>query len=386
MKTILFILEYFKPHVGGSEILFDNLIQGLVKQDYRIIVLTSRYSSALPIYEKLPYGNHSVEIYRTWSNRYNFMRYGYRKGLDLLRKYSIDLVQTSTFTAMIPAGILRMVKKVKTIAHVHEIYVNLRYKFFGWKWFFYKAFEWLIFQFTFDYYTCSSEYTRESIQTRFNIPVTKLTTTYCGIDYELWDPNSVDTHSVEMLRKNYNLQDKYVGLYFGRPGVAKGLFDYLKAIPIIKQLIPNFTAFLIVPTSEKSSVGVIKSTLSNDEVTQLIQELQIEKEVIWIDKVNYSELRNYITMADVTVLPTRAEWFGLAIAEVCALDKPLVTTHVGSVPEVAGGQVVFVQPGDLVDIARGVCEVYRWNVPVVPQKRFYWKECVERFTEVYKMF
>jgi len=110
-----------------------------------------------------------------------------------------------------------------------------------------------------------------------------------------------------MLRKNYNLQDKYVGLYFGRPGVAKGLFDYLKAIPIIKQLIPNFTAFLIVPTSEKSSVGVIKSTLSNDEVTQLIQELQIEKEVIWIDKVNYSELRNYITMADVTVLPTRAE-------------------------------------------------------------------------------
>lgn len=27
---LLFLLEYFKPHVGGAETLFDNVIAGLV--------------------------------------------------------------------------------------------------------------------------------------------------------------------------------------------------------------------------------------------------------------------------------------------------------------------------------------------------------------------
>ncbi|MBP6086415.1 glycosyltransferase family 4 protein [Patescibacteria group bacterium] len=189
----------------------------------------------------------------------------------------------------------------------------------GWKGFFYKAFEWLIFQFAFDHYTCSSLYTMNSLRLHFGISDEKLTTTYAGIDYNLWDPTTVSTQTTDALKAKYNLQNSFIGLYFGRPGVAKGLSDFLRAVPLISENIPHFKAFLIVPKGEKSSSGGIKSTVSNDEVTQLIDRLGIQEHVIWIDGIPYNQLKEYVMMADVVVLPTLAEGFGLAIAEVCAL-------------------------------------------------------------------
>jgi len=117
----------------------------------------------------------------------------------------------------------------------------------------------------------------------------------------------VDHQEIAVLRTQYQLEDAYVGLYFGRPGIAKGLLDYLQAIPEIVSKIPQFKAFLIVPKTEQSHVGIISSTIPNDEVGQLIARLGITEQVIWIDSVKYTELKNYVMMADVVVLPTMAE-------------------------------------------------------------------------------
>ncbi len=311
------------------------MISGLTKAGYRVVVLTSKYGDLLSSHERMQYGEYDVEVYRVGHNRYDFMWYAIGKGADLIKQYKIDLIQTTTFNAAIPSVLLRRWSRLPTILHVHEIYANLRYKFLGWKGFFYKAFEWLIFQFTFDHYTCSSLYTMNSLRLHFGISDEKLTTTYAGIDYNLWDSTTVSTQTTDALRAQHNLQNAYIGLYFGRAGVAKGLSDFLRAVPLICAKIPHFKAFLIVPKGEKSSSGGIKSTVSNDEVTTLIDKLGIKDHVIWIDGIPYNKLKEYVMMADVVVLPTLAEGFGLAIAEVCALGQKLVTTNVGSVPEVA---------------------------------------------------
>lgn len=383
-KSILFILEYFKPHVGGAETLFDNVIEWLIHDGYEVTVLTSKYNETVPAHEVMLYNDRPVTVYRVWHNRYDFMRYALFAGHKIIKKHNIGIIQTGTFNAAIPSWILKTVTWLPTILHVHEVYRSLRYTFFGWKGFFYRLFETLIFRFSFDYYTCSSLYTKNSLRLIFGIPDAKLITTYCGIDYDLRDPHSIDSQTILSLQTNYNLTDKYVWLYFGRPWVAKWLFDYLKAIPDIVKNIPHFIAFLIVPKTEKSSTGIIKSTIATSEVLHLIDDLHIQEHVIWIDSVRYTEIKNYIMMADVVILPTMAEGFWLAIAEVSALDTALVTTNVWSVPEVIWGTVALVEPANPQDIARWVLDIYKWRGLSIPQKSFEWKDCVEKFVWVYK--
>lgn len=383
---ILFILEYFKPHVWWSEILFDNVIQWLLEKWNTVTILTTRYMPELSWDEELLYWIwKKAKIYRVWHNRYDFMWYWFWKALKLIKNNAFDCIQTTTFNAALIAWTIRTFNKIPTVLHVHEVYIQLRYTFFGWKWFFYKLFERFIFQLPFDYYTCSSLYTKNSLRLVFWIPDNKLTTTYCGINYEIRNKNNINPKISKQLRNDFWLNTMYIGLYFWRPWVAKWLLDYIHAIPYILQSIPNFKAFLIVPKNEKSRSGVIQSTIANDEVILLIDSLHITESVVWIDSVPYHELINYIAMSDVVVLPTKAEWFWLAIAEVCALWKALVTTNVGSVPEVVCGESIqLVEPGNAKDIARGVVDIHSERVLTINQKHFYWDQCVNKFLEVYK--
>lgn len=379
--NFLFILEYYKPHVWGAEILFENLISGLAEQWHTITIVTTKYQAGLAIHEKI--GEH-VQIYRVGSNRYNFMRHGLQKAWKLIYKHKFDIIQTTTFNAAVPAGLLRLFHRIPTILHVHEIYGNLRYKFMWWKGWFYKMFEHFIFCFRFDHYTCSSLYTKNQLRIYFGLDDSKLTTTYCGIDYELWDPEKIKMNDILNLRAELGLENRYVWLYFGRAGVAKGLPDFLRAIPQIIEHIPKFAWLLIVPKDDTSKTGVIKNIVGNDEVEQMIQELWIQDHIVWLPSVPYKELRNYVMMSDVVVLPTYAEGFGLAIAETCALGKNLITTNVGSVPEVVSGRVNLVNPWNSEDIARKMVDFYDGNCEQIPLKPYLWKDCVQRFLDAYR--
>lgn len=142
---ILFILDLYKPHVGGVEILFENVINGLLEQGHDIVVLTSRFRSDIPEYEKI---SEHLEIYRVGHNRYDFMFYCLKKGIVLAKQ--CDIIHTTTYNAAIPASIIARIADKKVVLTVHEIFGKLWYRFMGWKGFFFKFFESLIFLFPFD--------------------------------------------------------------------------------------------------------------------------------------------------------------------------------------------------------------------------------------------
>jgi glycosyltransferase involved in cell wall biosynthesis len=160
--NILFVLDLFKPHIGGVEVLFDNLIEGLLKQGHKVKVLTSRYTPELPTYEKI---SDTYEIYRVGHSRYDFMTFCLFQGKTLAKR--ADLIHTTTYNAAIPASILGKLTKKKVVLTVHEIFGQLRYRFMGWKGFFFKFFESLIFKFSFDAFICVSNYTKNSLRIHF---------------------------------------------------------------------------------------------------------------------------------------------------------------------------------------------------------------------------
>jgi glycosyltransferase involved in cell wall biosynthesis len=142
---------------------------------------------------------------------------------------------------------------------------------------------------------------------------------------------------------------------------------------------------MIVPRNDTQK-SRIKLKVEQEEVEELIQDLWISDKITRISSVPYKDLREYIGMADVVILPTYAEWFGLAIAESCALKKNLITTNVWSVPEVAWWNVCFVNPWNPAWIAKWVGEFISWIVVNRELKKYLWNDCVANFLEVYDIF
>ena len=47
-KTLLYLIDYYLPHKGGVETVFEQIISRSLQEGYQVIVLTSHYSLDLP--------------------------------------------------------------------------------------------------------------------------------------------------------------------------------------------------------------------------------------------------------------------------------------------------------------------------------------------------
>ncbi|MBI6001571.1 glycosyltransferase family 4 protein [Clostridium perfringens] len=112
------------------------------------------------------------------------------------------------------------------------------------------------------------------------------------------------------LRKELNLEGKKIILSVGRICFNKGFDTLIKAS---KYLVDN-TIILIV--GGKASV----------ELENLIKEEEITN-VFFIDFKSKDKLKEYFSIADIFVLPTRQDVWGLVINEAMANGLPVITTN-----------------------------------------------------------
>ncbi|MDR3169268.1 MAG: glycosyltransferase family 4 protein [Candidatus Peribacteria bacterium] len=201
MKHLLFLLDYYAPHKGGIENVFEQLIFRLLKKQYHITLLTSRFDESLP--EKEVQGN--LTIQRIGRERKSFFFQALRVGAKILREHpQIEVIHSSTYTSAIPASILGMLFSKKTLLTIHEIFGKLRTTFkprYSRRIF--QLFEWLTFQFPHDVYHCVSLYTLNSVRLVYGIPDEKLHLIYNGVDTDFWDAGEVSEERKRQLRKKF---------------------------------------------------------------------------------------------------------------------------------------------------------------------------------------
>lgn len=365
---ILFILDVYKPHIGWVEILFENIISRLEKQWIEIVILTSRFSKDIPSYEKI---SKNIEIFRVGSNRYNFMFFSLFTWVKLAK--DVDLIHTTTYNSAIPSYFIWKLTKKEVVITVHEIFGHLWNTFMWWKGSFFWSFENFIFKFSFEKYICVSNATNVSLQRAYTFPQGKLVTIHNGIDYNIWKKEKYKEY--EAVRQKHNLNNDYIGLYFWRPWISKWLEFYIRAIPYIIKHIPNFQALLIVPENDKERTAYIK---------QLISELLLEKYITWIPWVERSVLWDYILAADFVIVPSLAEGFWFAAAEVCALEQQLLVSSAWSLPEVVSGKINFFEPGSIQGIVEGVIKFHKGSYEEIPRKEFSWENNIDSTLDIYK--
>jgi glycosyltransferase involved in cell wall biosynthesis len=368
---VLFVLENYIPHIGGVEIVFKNLSEGLAKLGHEVSVVTHRLKGTKKYEVK-----NGVKIYRVncFHSRYWFTFLSIPKVLNLANKS--DLIHTTTFNGAFPAWFAAKLLGKKCVITIHEVWVGKWDKLTEMGWLNAKIHDFLerfIYLLNFDKYICVSKSTQKQLLD-IGINKNKTNVIYNGVDYNHWNPKRVEGGEI---RKKLGLERKFVYFFSGRPGISKGLEYLIKAVPFITKKIPDAKLLAIV-SKDKAYEKRYRY------VVNLIKRLGVQDEIILLDPVSYQELPKYVKAADCIIVPSLSEGFGFAAAEACAMGKPVVTSNTTSLPEVVSGKYVFVKPRNVKDIVRGIERINNNESIKNKLKRFEIKDNIKNYLKIYR--
>jgi glycosyltransferase involved in cell wall biosynthesis len=119
-------------------------------------------------------------------------------------------------------------------------------------------------------------------------------------------------------------KEKTTLLYVGRLGARKGLDLALQAL---SQVDDSDIEFLIAGTGRHKS-----------HLQRLVTELELDDSVQFLGQVPNPQLPALYSSADVFILPSRYEGFGLVVLEAMACGTPVIGSEVGGIPTAIGGK------------------------------------------------
>jgi D-inositol-3-phosphate glycosyltransferase len=365
---ILFVLEHYVPHIGGVEVLFKNLAEGLAARGHAVKIITLRLPGT-----KEKENINGVDVLRIGSKRFITRNWFTLMAIPTAARHakSFDILHTTTYTAALPAFIAARIAKKPLLITVHEVLGANWFSFSGLtriSAFAYRLFEKIIISLPYDKIIAVSNSTKGTLKGK-NAQVI-----YNGVDSNFYRRGHYDGKRV---RKQLGLDDQFVYFFYGRPGVSKGLEYLIQSVPMIAKVIPN-SKLLLIMSHDKTYQHRFAAIL------KMIENLQIKPYVHLSEPVPRNELPEYLTASDCVVIPSLTEGFGFSAAEACAMGRPVIATNVTSLPEVVSGEHIFIKPKNPQAIAWAVKQVYKGQVNQSGIKIFDWEKCIDEYLRMYK--
>ncbi|MBU8872109.1 MAG: glycosyltransferase family 4 protein [Gemmatimonadales bacterium] len=145
----------------------------------------------------------------------------------------------------------------------------------------------------------------------------------------------------EFIRAKYNLPEEYL-LYVGTIEARKNLGTVVKAL----QQVPDIP--LVVCGRRTPYFGQVEAT---------VNELGLEKRVLFYENVDFPDLPGFYQMATLFVYPSIFEGFGIPIIEAMYSKIPVITSKGGVFPETGGGDSVYVDPNNVEELETTINEL-----------------------------
>ena len=223
-----------------------------------------------------------------------------------------------------------------------------------------------------------SEASKRDILRYFDVPASKITVIYNGID----DRFRVQPTDEEMMRvsERYQLQGDFI-LYAGNVKPHKNLERLIDAFHLLRQSgLDHLTLVVIGDDISKYA-----------ELRRAVHRYNLHKHVRFLGYMPDDALAVLYRRAAVFVFPSLYEGFGLPPLEAMASGAPVVTSNVSSLPEVVGGAAVLVDPRDAQSIADGLARVLtdsglRADLRArgfVRAAEFSWEHAVQQILSIY---
>ena len=358
--SILFVLEHFHPYIGGAENLFRQLTKELANKGFRVTVITSKHHKSLASIEHID----NVSICRVnCFNRYFFTLMSLPKIFKESRH--CDLIHTTTYTAALPAWIIGCIRKKPTVLTFHEVWGDLWFSLpFAKKWsknLFYW-FEQMLLRISFDHYIAVSNYTRNCL-IRHHIPSHKISRIYNGLSYE------------EFSEAKPNVPTHFTFTFMGRLGISKGIDLLLPAAAIFKKKYPDSIFQFIIPKQPSSLFKIVQKR---------IKSLDLDNWMKIKHELTKDELLEAMRRSSVIVIPSYSEGFCFVAAEASALRIPIISSRMGSLPEVVSGSFIEMKSLSIEALAEALISAKKKDWKQLPVKHFLLSETIKQHMNLYQ--
>jgi phosphatidyl-myo-inositol dimannoside synthase len=375
MHTLV-LTEHFLPSVGGS---INWLINTYSRyQSNEVVFVSSKQEGDFLVDKTLPFPVERIPMTMTdWDPAIPDSLYRYIQIIRDVREYCINYnVEQIHCAKVLPEGLvawcLNCFKKVPYILYAHgeEIKTGMTS----------RKFRWLIPKiYNHAALIIANSKNTKSLLQDIGVSSEKIHIIHPGVDFHVFN---VGKKPGEIIRQQLNIGDSPILLTVGRLQRRKGHDMVIKALPYVRQIVPEVKYIIVGQGEESANLG------------QLIADLRVSDNVMMVGRVSDQDLPSYYAACDVFVMPNREidgdiEGFGMVYLEAAAAGKPVIGGDSGGTQDaiLEGVAGLRVDGNNLSDISAAILTLLldpdksrqmgengrRWV-----EREFAWESVVER--------
>jgi glycosyltransferase involved in cell wall biosynthesis len=226
-----------------------------------------------------------------------------------------------------------------------------------------------------------SQTTKNDLMKFFSLPEDKIKVIYNGFNSNFSVDNIQTNFSV--LQEKYRLPKEYI-FTLGVLEPKKNVERVIRAYHQLKQDTGALPALVIG--------GSKKYGWKNESLFRLVDLLKLNYDTVFTGSIEHDDLPAIYHNAQLFILPSLYEGFGLPVIEAMACGTPVITSNTSSLPEVSGNAAVLVDPYNISEIIgamklvltnemkrREMIEKGLENV-----KRFSWQKAAQAIIELFE--
>ena len=225
-----------------------------------------------------------------------------------------------------------------------------------------------------DKVVCVSNFTKGQMMSRHNVEEVVCEVLNNAIDPFMQLPGTF-AKPVELL-KRYRLTEQTPVIFtltrLASTEQYKGHDQVIKALSKLKQHFPDIRYILAGQYDHKEEL----------RIQRLISAAKVDKEVILTGFIDEEEIAGHFLLADLFVLPSKKEGFGIVFIEALACGLPVVCGNSdGSIDAIRNGKLgTAVNADDLEMLEKAICNYLQ--TPLISERRQYLQEaCLAEFNE-----
>ena len=227
---------------------------------------------------------------------------------------------------------------------------------------------------------CCSDYMITHVKWAFGLPPDKLVMVPNGVNFEAYarKPNE----DMSQFRSRFALPQEKIVLFVGRLVHEKGAHVLVSAVPKVLDKIDAKFIF-------------VGNGYMRDQLSDLARHLGIAHKVMFTGFVDDETLQKLQKCADVSVVPSLFEPFGIVALEAMAAGSPVVVSDAGGLPEIVNHEAdgIKVYAGNPDSLAWGITRVLtdeglanrlRANARRKVQEKYSWDMIAQQTKNVYE--
>jgi glycogen(starch) synthase len=227
---------------------------------------------------------------------------------------------------------------------------------------------------------CCSDYMVSHVRWAFGLPEDKLVMVPNGVNTQVY--KSAETEDCEAFRVKFALPEEKIVLYVGRLVYEKGIHILINAVPKVLERVN--AKFIIVGS------GYMK-----DQLLSIVKSMRLEHKVLFMGFVDDETLLRLQKCADVSVVPSLFEPFGIVALEAMAAESPVVVSDTGGLSEIVDHDVTGFKayPNNPDSLAWGIIKILldepyrnyiRENAYRKVQEKYDWEKIAQQTKRIYE--